>query len=69
MYIVHTYIHALVSPQAVPGPGQYDVKSQFERRPSSVEDEMELGEVVTHKAPFGSRIQVIFLTTSACIPL
>ncbi len=49
----------LLSPQAVPGPGQYDVKSQFERPPSSVEDDMELEEVVTQKAPFGSGVQVI----------
>ena len=43
--------------QAVPGPGQYEIKSQFEKQVGSLDgDEEESGEA--GRAPFGSSLQV-----------
>ena len=45
--------------QAVPGPGQYEIKSQFEKTGAmEEEDEDDLVEGGTRKVPFGSRLQV-----------
>ncbi|XP_064382075.1 sperm-tail PG-rich repeat-containing protein 2-like isoform X2 [Halichondria panicea] len=54
----HELVTKLEEKKAVPGPGQYEIKSQFVKRAPLAEEETEDGDTGgTRKAPFGSSLQ------------